>query len=84
MPSSARACDPIRKLYTFTVEGRGPFPIDMLRYDSCWPQSEGSDSYEIDISHQPRRAGQREHRVTLCGITEPTAARWESFGYAVV
>lgn len=35
------------KLYSFTVEGRGLFPTDMLRYDHCWPHAEQSDSPEI-------------------------------------
>ena len=25
----------------FEVQGRGEFPLDMLRYDLCWPATEG-------------------------------------------
>ncbi|KKK78562.1 hypothetical protein LCGC14_2842300, partial [marine sediment metagenome] len=27
------------KMRAYTVRGRLPFPLDMLRYDSCWPDS---------------------------------------------
>lgn len=70
-----------RYLYTFTVEGAGQFPFDMLRYDSAFPASE-RDSYEI--SHDDKR-----RRVTLqAWVTRdsrvPTSGRWESFLWKVV
>lgn len=65
----------------FEVEGSGFFPIDMLRYDSCWPYSQEdvsgiSCTYEL----QPMR------RVKLCRIVRnknlmPTGDRWASFGW---
>lgn len=79
----------------FTVEGRGAFPIDMLRYDASWPIS------ELDSAVLVNPAGTR--KVTLahcdsgkapvklpidvrfaaarCGLTP---ARWESFGWRIV
>jgi len=33
--------------YEFTVEGRGWFPVDMLRYDQCWPRRESEDTPQI-------------------------------------
>lgn len=75
----------------FTVEGQGPFPIDMLRYDQCWPKSEGEDTGVIEQSirsRPPRQApqgGWPPYRVTLETDSEsaPTYGRWESFGWKV-
>lgn len=83
MPARSQPCDPIRKLYVFEVEGRGTFPIDMLRYDSCWPKSEGTDSHEVESTFRPRSGG-ITRKVTLIGLTEPTEARWQSFGWKVL
>lgn len=70
-----------RYLHKFSVRGIGRFPIDMLRYDACYPAS-GQDSAKInDI---------RERRVIeLVAVHhskafEPTAARWNSFCWWVV
>lgn len=65
----------------FTVTGFGEFPIDMLRYDCCFPENE-SDSGRI----APRNYGQRS--VKLARTVErksdhPTQARWQSFGWSV-
>lgn len=35
------------KLHEFTVEGCGTFPVDMLRYDQCWPRRESQDVPEV-------------------------------------
>lgn len=37
-------------LFKATVTGTGPFPIDMLRYDGCYPNSETRDSSAIASS----------------------------------
>ncbi len=62
----------------FTVEGYGEFPFDMLRYDSCWPKSEGHDSYALGNRDQ--------RRVVLQTWSErgPTVGRWESFTWRVI
>jgi hypothetical protein len=62
---------------SFTVSGRGAFPLDMLRYDSCWPNSE-ADTSAID---EPRE----RRKVTLRTYSNysPTIDRWESFGWRV-
>lgn len=70
------------ELYTFTVEGAGEFPFDMLRYDACWPYSEGRDSTELSSeSHFSFR-----RRVVLQSQQEsgPTPGRWQSFGWRFV
>lgn len=67
---------------TFQVQGRGSFPIDMLRYDSACPSHE-NDSHAID-----RHDGERV--VTLRRFTKDRAkfssspARWASFGWPIV
>lgn len=67
------------KLIKFTVEGSGPFPLDMLRYDSAHPSSE-TDANRAQDAERGRR------RVTLLSTAwkAPTVGRWESFGWHVV
>ena len=65
---------------TFTVEGSGEFPLDMLRYDRCWPATQ-NDAIQIN-AHMGRRTvtlatGQRST------ASYPTVARWESFLWRV-
>ena len=64
----------------FTVEGRGEFPFDMLRYDMCWPYS-GEDS--ALLSHHYNR---EVRRVVLQGNSahQPTDARWRSFNWRII
>lgn len=67
--------------FKFTVEGSGRFPIDMLRYDCCWPLSERYDSAAIAGDHDRER-----RRVVVVTTAEhsPTPKRWESFGWRCV
>jgi len=71
----------IRKLYTFRykVQGKGQFPVDMLRYDSAWVE-DGSDFYRGEGSNELRT-------VTLSAIHhgswQPCYDRWRSFGWFV-
>lgn len=67
--------------YEFTVKGRDLFPIDMLRYDCCWPKTETNDSYNIAASYERGNRAMRE--VTLIGLKDPTVGRWHSFGWEV-
>jgi hypothetical protein len=77
------------------VEGGGSFPLDMLRYDGCYPAKElGADnSDDTGGAHQMERTIRYEtegkQRFTLHRWVEyknqpPTFARWESFGWKVV
>lgn len=76
-----------RKLYlhTISVEGGGEFPIDMMRYDRCWPATEADSGY----SYSPIRGGQaglRTVRVQAHSGTKVspfTDLRWASFGWRV-
>jgi hypothetical protein len=65
---------------TFTVTGSGHFPLDMLRYDHCWP-SQQSEIYLMNIASQTRRI-QMARRVDGKSVM-PTTGRWESFGWQV-
>lgn len=81
----------MRKLYivSFTVEGFGSFPTDMLRYDGCHPQGE-SEANRITRSHSQEDNDTRERwqvRVSSRGRErhwEPCDGRWRSFNWRVV
>jgi hypothetical protein len=68
--------------HQFRVTGRYPFPVDMLRYDCCWPAS-SEDGHKIEQSI--RRESEGAVTVTLyTGYpSAPTVARWKSFGWTV-
>ena len=67
----------------FTVIGRGEFPMDMLRYDGCYPKSEKdtvtmqSDGLREVMLHKTLNWGHSK-------IWSPTVGRWNSFGWAVL
>jgi|APSaa5957512622_1039677.scaffolds.fasta_scaffold63508_2 hypothetical protein len=72
---------------TFEVTGRGSFPLDMLRYDQCFPSDTGS-------ANNMARSGEHDAPqhdlpvVILCHDHAdpewgPTFARWASFGWGV-
>jgi hypothetical protein len=71
----------------FTIEGRGAFPLDMLRYDCCHPaQSEDASAIEHSFRDHDRWSV-RLDRVARggCPVTDMiTVGRWESFGCRVV
>jgi hypothetical protein len=68
--------------HRFTVEGTGPFPHDMLRYDACWP-STSEDASTITFEEDGMR---RRIRLTTIGHKDrvPTINRWLSFGWNVI
>lgn len=67
---------------TFTVEGMGEFPLDMLRYDRAWPERV-EDCIAIKWG---ARAPDGLQSVTLrtASRTAPTRERWRSFGWNVI
>ena len=69
----------IPRVYTFTVAGNDDFPLDMLRYDLCYPKSQ-RDASEMAKTFRQRRG---EYRVTLVSSKAPTEERWGSFGWAL-
>lgn len=67
-----------------------PFPVDMMRYDSCIPASE-RDSAIIRATMDPQDERARPGTVVelvkfspVGGRHEPTRGRWESFGWRVL
>ena len=66
-------------IYKFRVQGFGYFPVDMFRYDRCWPDS-GADSDSVERAMKP---GAAKTTITLCGLRPPTTDQWESFFWPV-
>ena len=65
------------KFKTFIVEGTGVFPIDMLRFDACYPRT-SADIVKIS-SIGMRRVELRTHATH-----SPTPDRWNLFLWSVV
>lgn len=65
----------------YKVRGSLPFPIDMLRYDACWPASE-SDSYAIYSSVAQHSDSAID--VIVRARQPLTIGRWQSFGWEVI
>lgn len=77
--------DEAETLYPFryAVQGRGPFPFDMLRRDEAYPASEG------DASHMSAAFDDRARTVNLASWHDrrtwfPLELRWQSFGWDIV
>lgn len=69
----------------FKVTGALPFPVDMLRYDSCYPRTE-ADSLAITHTFDARSGAvtvevEKLHSQKWNG--HPTIGRWESFSWRV-
>lgn len=76
-------------MHEFEVEGVGPFPLDMLRYDHCWPARESEDVATMHkMSTYEGATRLKRQRIRLKTVWEkawqPTTARWISFGWRVV
>ena len=59
------------------VTGTGPFPLDMMRYDCCWPSS-SADVYIMEDTDK------RTLFVKMASSTKKatwTPERWASFGW---
>lgn len=61
----------------FVVIGRGVFPFDMLRYDSCYPMcpEDAGRLAELD---------KRAVALVTVSHVAPTIGRWNSFGWQVI
>lgn len=70
---------------TFKVEGMmGRFPVDMLRYDYCYPTTT-EDALEITSGdNTASRVTVSLSRSVDRKDIQPTAARWASFGWRLV
>ncbi len=70
----------IRAYFTrFTVTGGGRFPMDMLRYDSAWPDT-SEDARLLNEEHGERTVTLRHVSVHSKG---PEVRRWMSYGWKV-
>lgn len=73
----------------FRVVGRGDFPMDMLRYDSCWPKdSESASEMHFDFLKGEAAYHAWREQLRLVSLrtvsNQPTPARWQSMGWIVV
>ena len=74
----------IKTLYHFTVVGKmGHFPIDMLRYDRCYPATSADATLINRLVPHEKKMRRKPTRVDLTGHCEPTVQRWESFLWRV-
>lgn len=65
----------------FTVTGTFPFPLDMLRYDTCYPADHES---VVAIEESIQRVNYRTYTVKLRSrVSAPTQERWHSFQWTV-
>lgn len=81
--------------HTMTVAPKGyihDFPIDMLRYDSCFPDR-GEDSSKIRRSmdrfvEEGKDQKREDYTVQVVHVGEkawkPTYGRWDRFGWEVL
>jgi hypothetical protein len=70
----------------FVVVGIHPFPIDMLRFDGCFPRDEIS-SNDITSSITQRNGSEKIIRLVKVHsnrLWTPTEGRWNSFDWRVV
>jgi hypothetical protein len=73
--------------YRFTVQGVQSFPLDMLRYDGCYPATpEGVEAIAASLSNDSRyEDGHRKiYKVKLLSNLPPTEGRWASFSWYVI
>lgn len=74
---------PKLKVTHFTVQGFGVFPVDMLRYDQCWPERTED---AIQITKRPSEyppVPPPMVRLVTHGV-KITNDRWSSFGWTVI
>jgi hypothetical protein len=69
------------KLYQYTVVGSGAFPVDQLRYDSCWPADTESAIRMFRDRHDEEYRDERE--INIESHNPPTEDRWNTFGWRI-
>lgn len=65
-----------------TISGRGRFPMDMLRYDHCWPLHSVDSQTILDTATEEYRNKVWTVQVAS-NVREFTKARWMSFGVGI-
>lgn len=70
---------------SFTVEGRGPFPFDMLRYDRAWPADQMSVTKLATLAQEfGYRRVELVRAYPVGGDPNPAFERWASYGWRVI
>lgn len=67
----------------FKVRGKGQFPLDMLRYDECYPVTPVDVEYIESRKRVDGKTVAREVSLATHKRFAPTEGRWESFGWTV-
>lgn len=68
-----------------TVDVKGSFPVDMLRYDRCYPASEeGAYAIAVSLTDVRRDSFCVTLRALSSSKTHWTPVRWRSFGATIV
>ena len=65
-----------------TVSGIGRFPMDMLRYDHCWPRHSEDARIILETVSEDMR-NKRWTVQVVSHIQAFTVARWMSFGVGI-
>ena len=71
------------KTVHFTVTGSGTFPLDMLRYDRCFPRDSTDCALMDNSDYQRKRTVRLAIDDARRGRSAVTEARWQSFGWTV-
>lgn len=73
------------KSYQYVVEGRWPFPLDMLRKDDSEALTAPDESAIKYLSqdHLPEPGPDGDASINLKGPSMPVVERWNSFGWRV-
>lgn len=86
-PSITSLCSSRKWRIEFTVTGAMSFPVDMLRYDTCFPAtSEDAVSIVLTERSLEQYLERRAIRLVKYGSTRAdfaTVGRWASFGWKV-
>lgn len=71
-------------LRQFSVRGSWPFPIDMLRYDACWPADETASGALEALTRDKDAVGVIEIELKSNSPSAPTRRRWQAHMWHVV
>jgi hypothetical protein len=68
------------------IQGRGEFPVDMLRYDSCYPNSERDSSLITSTFDSWTKTPRERWSICVKSASENpwTFGRWSSFGVNII
>ena len=77
-------------VHRFSVKGFGCFPLDMLRYDACYPEgSEDAGNIDRALDRDISGKDRKDTAINLVHVGsdrvwQPTKGRWSSFMWTVV